>query len=473
MTHNASGVVWYYAVAAAVLTGVPARGADQTPVELTLHPMAASSPALKYRLLPTYTEQISGNAAVYYGKIKAEEDAFFGNRDLSDKINDVWHQMPLEQLKLEDFKSEPAAWPVYFLEQGAKCKYCDWQLPIGREPFYTILLPEAQESRRFSRMLAVKARWEVAMSRYDQAIQTFQTNYALARNVAQGETLVNGLIGIAECELIFPQVVEYLQQPNAPNLYWALTDLPQPMISFRRALEVESQALELSFPDLRDAANSKRTPEEWRELFNRFANEVLAWNHAGNSLPEKKTPEELDKLCNDFVPAGKKMLLADSVSVEVIDTMSPHQLALVCSVRTYQILFDDAARGFSLPYPIAKQSITAAIERCKHSDGQVVEVIPITQNSLQAISTCRSALARCERQFAVLRIFEALRIYGAAHDGKLAKSLGDISEVPVPSDPVTGEPFDYHLEGDKAILKGPTFRDVPVNYAITMAASGK
>src|SRR5882762_4963070 len=67
------------------------------PVNITLHPEAAPAPSLKYRLLPTRLEQKRGNAAVHYGKVTAEEIAFFSNNKLRDKIDD-WQQAPLAEL---------------------------------------------------------------------------------------------------------------------------------------------------------------------------------------------------------------------------------------------------------------------------------------------------------------------------------------------------------------------------------------
>jgi hypothetical protein len=68
----------------------------------------------------------------------------------------------------------------------------------------------------------------------------------------------------------------------------------------------------------------------------------------------------------------------------------------------------------------------------------------------------------------VLRLLEALRIYGANHHGELPHQLADVTEVPVPDDPITGAAFGYRREGEKAFLEGPMFRDVPLNYEITM-----
>ena len=62
---------------------------------------------------------------------------------------------------------------------------------------------------------------------------------------------------------------------------------------------------------------------------------------------------------------------------------------------------------------------------------------------------------RADRQVAALRVIEAIRLYAAAHDGRLPESLDQITEVPVPDDPATGEPFIYRAADSAAILHGP------------------
>jgi hypothetical protein len=65
------------------------------------------------------------------------------------------------------------------------------------------------------------------------------------------------------------------------------------------------------------------------------------------------------------------------------------------------------------------------------------------------------ASARLDRRIAALRCIEAIRLHAAAHEGKLPARLGDITEVPVPVDPMTGKEFEYTVAGDKATLHGP------------------
>jgi hypothetical protein len=134
-------------------------------------------------------------------------------------------------------------------------------------------------------------------------------------------------------------------------------------------------------------------------------------------------------------------------------------------------LLEDGVKYYGLPYPQAIRGIDAAIERAKRAPETHGEILPLSSNILPAIRTARSATARNDREIAVLRVLEALRIYGATHRGRLPEQLSDITEVPIPDDPITGRAFQYQRDGDKALLRGPTFRDVALNYEITMVPS--
>jgi hypothetical protein len=441
------------------------RAEDDQPTKLTLHPMAAPTPALKYRLLPPADELVSGNAAVPYGKITAEQLNFFGH-NFTDTL-DKWREMPLDKLRAEKISLPESS--IFFLEQGAKCKYCDWQLPIGQIPFYRILLPEAQQTRSYARLLAVKARIEVANGKFDDAINTFQTNYALAHNVAQGESLIHGLLGVAIGSIMFPEISEYVQQPDAPNLYWALSALPSPIVNMNNALDVERQALVLSFPELRDVQTARRSPEEWREVFHRIAQQVIELTTTGKPpVPNPVSLEELEERCEQNFPAIKRRLIADGVPEKKAETMDVHQAAFIYTMSVSREMFDDAAKYYSLPYPEAMQGMDAAFDRAKAKQG-AGEIVPLAETTQSVFQSTRGAIARGDRRIAILRVFEALRIYAAAHDGALPEKLADITEVPVPVDPVTGQPFEYAREGNKARLHGATLANVREDYEITMA----
>ena len=89
---------------------------------------------------------------------------------------------------------------------------------------------------------------------------------------------------------------------------------------------------------------------------------------------------------------------------------------------------------------------------------------------IPALQAAMTSSLRIDRQVAVLRVMEALRLYAASHDGRFPESLDKIKEVPVPDDPATGEPFIYRAADSAAILHGPR-ADLPYpppTYRITI-----
>jgi len=446
-----------------LLTFLTPAAADeaQLPTKITLHPAAAPRPLLKYRLQPEFIDRIPGNAAVYYGKVKAEQNPFFSNRELLEKI-DRWTRAPLDELRREQASVQLSD---RFLEQAALCEYCDWQLPIRREPFYGILLPEAQESRQFSRILCAQARIDIAHGDYESAVKRCQFSYSLARNIAEGETLVNGLIGVAMCGMTNSQLRELLQQAGAPNLYWALSMLPRPMIDFRDAIEAELSALEMAIPELRRPEQSGRTAEQWRatllelwKLFHEYSDEPV-W---------KKPPESLLEASLENYPAAKRALAERGWTADELEAMPAEQVVVLELMTLFREIGHQATTAFFLPYPEAMRGLNDAKIRVEALRLESDKNAPLAELSLGPFQACRTAQARTEREFAVLQFLEALRIHAANHDGRLPERLRDLTDVPVPNDPVTGRPFRYLLDGKIARLGGPALGDVPLDYEITV-----
>ena len=82
---------------------------------------------------------------------------------------------------------------------------------------------------------------------------------------------------------------------------------------------------------------------------------------------------------------------------------------------------------------------------------------------LSALDRVVSKQNLLDRNIAALRVVEALRIYAAAHNGKLPQKLDEITEVPLPDDPGSGRPFEYHREGDVGVLVSHSPDDSPNN----------
>jgi hypothetical protein len=72
--------------------------------------------------------------------------------------------------------------------------------------------------------------------------------------------------------------------------------------------------------------------------------------------------------------------------------------------------------------------------------------------TLPALQKCVLPFARADRELAALTAVEALRSYAAANGGKMPARLEDMTETPVPENPLTGRPFEYRVDGDTATV---------------------
>jgi len=444
------------------------EASDQQSLKITLHPAGEPSPALRYRLLPTMPDLIPGNAAVYYGKVTAEQP-MFRDRALWEKIAKWTNDYSLDELRREEVLKQLRYDTVYyFLQRAARCEYCDWQLPLGEEESYSILLPDIQQTRQFARFLAARARAEIAEGEYDEAIHTLEIGYALGRHVAEGETLVHGLVGISISGMMSRRVQELVQQPDAPNLYWALSRLPRPLVDLDRAAQAEMSAVYWSFPELRGAEDSTQGAEYWRKALLKFWQKFVKYEN-GDEPSNSQRAEVLTALCLKGYPMAKRALVEQGMSPDRVDAMPVGQVVAIYTMRTYDEFRDDIFKWYYVPYWEARDKIREADRRVLEMFREGREIIPLAAVLLPAVGAARTAVARCDRETALLRVLEALRMHGAAHDGHLPKTLDEVTEVPIPIDPVSGRPFDYELGGQTAVLEGPPLPGLILRLEIQFA----
>ena len=442
--------------AVAVFVPLTASGEDGEDkvetIRLLLHPAPEPCPALKYQLLPNVLDRKPGNAAVMYNKL-GMQFAEVGEGRLPEEIVD-WLEMSLADLPRQKIRETLDKYRHVLdgLELAARRERCDWELPIREQNFISLLLPELQKARGFARLLAVKARLEIAEGKIDEALDTLKNGYALGRHVAEGPTLINAMVGMAICRMMSEQVQELIQQPESPNLYWALTSLPRPLIDTRKAMETEMYMLYLSFPVLGEVDDTRRSPEHWQHVIDRVSDEVMQlW---GGSKPDLGWRPLLTAMALKGYPQAKRYLIQEGRSAAEVEAMPVPQVVILSTVRTYDDLRDQTFKWFSLPYWEAHEGMREAAQYLA-TEGRKREIVPVASLLMPALGAARLAVARNDRTIAVLRTIEALRLYGAAHEGRLPKKLADVTEVPVPIDPVTGKAFAYSLDGDTAVLEAP------------------
>jgi hypothetical protein len=450
---------------------------DQAPVtRLTIHPAAEPSPALRYRLLPSLIDMRPGNAAVFYNKAALMySQAHDRNKELR-KLED-WLAGPIESLSL----AEAAEYVGHFNELFRELTYaslredCDWQTPLREQTPYSILLPEVQAMRGMARLVAAKARLEIAQDKIDDALRSLTIGYAMARHSACGSTLIQSLVGMAIAGVMTHEAQEIAQRPDGPNLYWAYTSLPQPFVSLTRANEFEFDMFYFWHPEWRKRDGNTFSAAEWQRMWDALASGMaeLGVIEADRSWSGGAGRLKLIGRAIRHYPQAKRWLLERGRSEDEVEQMPVAQVLMIYTLDTYDELRDERFKLAGLPYWQIHDRLhedNAQLRRV--SDER--EVMPLAGTLLPAISNVALAQARSDRHFCLARIVEALRLYAASHDGRLPDRLADVSEVPIPSDPVTGGDFTYHLSGETAVLETPLppgllQRQHGLRYEITVA----
>src|ERR1700686_119149 len=111
---------------AMALTAFPLGSRGEEPaVHLTVRPMAAPKPALKYQLLPELRELNPGNAAQNYLKCFMEQRSFFYSiQAVAERAH--YQTMPLAELPADKLR-EDGGFPLRQADWAARLDTLDWQ----------------------------------------------------------------------------------------------------------------------------------------------------------------------------------------------------------------------------------------------------------------------------------------------------------------------------------------------------------
>jgi hypothetical protein len=444
-----------FLVLAALAIPAAAQAPPPEPIKLTLSPAAEPVPALKYPLLPELSEKTPGNAALlYYRAFSPEWWTNVRQRPIMEKVEKA-SEAPLTELKNSDLRWLLELKALREVDRAARREHCDWELtPRLKEDGINLLIPDVQAMREFALFLTVRARLEMAAGQLDKALYTLQTGFALARHVGDGPTFIQALVGTAVANRMIVQLEELLRQPGAPNLYWGLTDLPRPFIDLHRPIQGEKLWLFGTWPELREANNPYLSPRQ-RERLQVIADQLVSENFEPNRKSDVEVRLATITLVAKAYPEAKRALVAAGRKPEEIEALPTVQVVLLAALRDFEHHRDDAFKWMALPYPEARPGLERAQQALKETRVRYAG-IPIAATFLPATIKVYSASTRIDRRIAALRCVEAIRLYAAAHEGKLPATLADVKEVPIPTDPMTGKGFDYKVNGDTATISaGP------------------
>lgn len=452
-------IIWYLIAALGALPLCPAvRGADKTADKsievrtLSLVPAAEPVPAMSYRLLPRYLDQKTGNAALlYYSAAALCPDG--DTEDIHEKISD-WRDLPVDQLDRKEVDEALSSFSNCFhqIKLAAQRTYCQWEMPL--EDGYAMQLPHLSTFRRMIMAMQLQIRLKIADGQTDQALEMLQNGLYMGKSIAQGPTIIQDLVGAAVTALLLKEVEGLMQMPDSPNLYWALTALPDPMIDMHSSLENEREVLFVEFPQLRNLESEVLSPAQASAVAADFIKKIQALGGGMGDVPFKGLLS-IGWVMMHYSDA-KEFLARKGYSQEQIDVLPAAQAVLIYQKQEYLEMLDNMFKWFEIPYYQAQPHLKKGEQQLNdHLSTKGIKV-NLFCTLLPALSRIDFLQARLDRNIALLRTIEAIRMFAADHSGQLPGSLTEITSVPIPADPVTGKDFIYRrIDTRNARLEAP------------------
>jgi hypothetical protein len=435
--------------------------APETLIRLNVRPVPAPKPALRYQLLPELREMSSGNPIHNYLRCCVEQQGLFFDKEALKRREDLL-VMPLEELAVRGSQDYGRS-ALSQADRAARLDNPDWQIMLKlRAEGIAFRIPDVQALRTVAAALEVRFRAEVALCRFDDAIGTAKTLFAMSRHLGEHPTFIGNLVGIVVAFNAIGPLEEMLEQPGCPNLYWALSHLPDPLVPLDKGAAGERMWTLWMFHDL--DATSPMSAEQI-EKFIAQKDELLG---VENSTKEGRGVRGwLDARTRDeaVVRAARRRLVEHGIPEARSLRFPASQVILLDEVREFEVRFDDRMKAITFPawqYEAATAGTPSKKEPALFADALVPNV-----------SKVRREQGQLEQRIALLRHVEALRLYAAGHQATWPASLSAIP-VALPDDPFTGKPFRYEVNGETAHLRGspppgkendPAFR---VHYEVTL-----
>jgi hypothetical protein len=446
-----------------------------TVFKMTVTPAAEPVPALKHRLVLRPIDEQDGNAAPYYYRAIMYSVRKYDQLQklFGEHADDYWHAegVPIEKLR------ELARGEHLDLRRAATRPHCDWSWRLGDivgPEARSFLISEAQNIRELSRQLIAHVRVLIFDRRYAEAIELLRINSKMGRDFANEPLLICGLVGLAIEGVGDRMMINFIAAPKSPNLYWALSELPDPVIDLRPAVRFEMSNRYRIYPLLKDAETQEHSPEEWARLLAKgfeSLQSLAGTTEAPAFFNETTTQMGVTGLALLMYGPAKARLIAGGMDRARVEEMPVGQVMAVDAARELQRIGDEFEKSWYLPYAAARSRDNDSEDELGGNKfaggfGKILAGM-----FLPALDAARTAQERVGWQLDGIRTVEAIRMH-AAETGELPKSLDEIKVVPAPINRVTGKPYAYRLDGDTAVVDLPFsdgFPGVAWRFEITLA----
>jgi hypothetical protein len=431
-------------------------------VRMTLHPMPTTRPSLAFPLLPEATQTTPGDAAFLYG---VAADLGGTSEKIRELLNKPYSEMPLHDLPASDLPRDLAAFSnrMRFAGLAARREQANWDSTV-RQDGVAALLPYLNDIRQTATLLGWRARLELAKHDWAAANYTLQSGLSLPRQLDCQAVLVQGLVACGISALMLDRVEEWVAEPDAPNLFWSLSNLPQPFLDPRPTQETERAMIYYTFPELNQPDPLSISAELWRQVIQRL--DVLTQFQPGrpNGVGEQVARA---LIAASIYPKARQQLILAGIAEEKLKGMSVDQTVGTYFLVRYRELSDECYKAWELPYWQGVEPLERAVTQVRAEQKETRNPLLVL---LPSVQRGRLQFARVDREICVLRVIEALRDYAARHENQPPTSLDQITDLPLPIDPVTGKSFSVESHGQSAVIAAPEGSAGPgVRYELTFA----
>jgi hypothetical protein len=449
---------------------------------MKITPAGAPTPTFKYRFSFLPHETTAGNAATHYLRSFADRSFSAPVDRVYEKYGDAFDEWNSNSgVAIEDLLETPAKeaskqFDEYIdqnIERATRCRKCDWGYALEdmRGPdVLGFVLPSVQDTRSVSRVLALRTRVAIAEKRFEDAVHLMRMNYQLAASVNEMDLIICSLVAIAEAGITNGTVIDLMATPGSPNMYWALTELPRPIVDLRESVRMDVTMINRIFPKLFEAEGKVKSVEQWRQLLVEIvqsAATVSALTSGKQSLEHSgdQTPPTLEQLAMHLAPTVigilsyenlKQQLIKNGEEAQRVEAMPVAQVLTNSMVRSLNKFSNDTERWIYLPFAQAKAGMRQEEKNLMKAERDAFRRPGGILSSMLLPATEQVFIGqmRVQRDIDALRVIEAIRMH-AAETGQLPPTLDDISVVPIPMNPATNKPFEYQLNDGTATLELP------------------
>lgn len=464
--------------------------------EMTLHPQGEPRPALKHQFITDEFNLIDENAAIYYLKAMGFLEQNGARQKLAeiwaaaaktaeekgDAVGEVapyvWQNMAPKDLPIEEVK-QYLQWTSFqppLLAEAAKRRRftLDRNFRNADDPI-AYLLPEIQQMRELARNQRLRCRIAIAEGRIEDAIKILGQQFAMARHLGNDEVLISNLVGVVVAQIACEDLLHLLELPDAPNLYWAIAQLPRPLVGLQNGMSLERNLLFQQVKPFGEVDERPRPAGYWQDFVDRAypALEGLA-SLVGHvpSLDDK----ELERarfvlMIAAAYPNARRFLIEECGMTEaMIESLPRTQTVMLATRRFYEHARDDSFKlGFVDFYHAQSHpqlfDVEASLKKSAARAGWIAEP---SEMLLPAIAGIRSAQQRSNQMLCLAQVIEAMRMHAAQHAGQLPMQL-DALPVPAPFDSVSGKSFEYTAQGDRALLVTQPSRSLQTRIILKIA----